>query len=296
MDIAKDIKDFLMSRRARIRPEQVGLPPGRRRRVPGLRRAEVAQLAGVSIEYYTQVERGNVAGVSDDVLYAVARALQLGEAEEAHLFDLVRAATGKGDRTRPARPAGQTMPDGVQALLDSMVTAPAIVINGSLDLVAANALGHALYAPVFSGAKATPNLARFMFFDAVADQFFPDWAREADDVVALLRAEAARSPDSPQVTSLIAELKTRSAKFRTSWAAHNVKAHRHGVKRFRHSDVGELSLTYNVFDITGVGGLSLIGHTAQPHSRSDEALTLLASWTATDHEFNSDIRNDNASR
>ncbi len=276
MDIAKDIKDFLMTRRARITPEQVGLPPGSRRRVPGLRRAEVAHLAGVSIEYYTQVERGNVTGVSEEVLDAVARALQLGEAEEAHLFDLVRAATGKGDRTRSAHHAGRTIPDGVQALLDSMVTAPAIVINGHLDLVAANTLGRVLYAPVYSGARATPNLARFMFFDAAADQFFPDWAREADDVVALLRAEAARSPDSLEVASLIGELETRSEKFRTSWAAHNVKAHRHGVKRFRHSDVGELSLTYNVFDITSVGGLSLIGHTAEPHSRSDEALRLLA--------------------
>jgi transcriptional regulator with XRE-family HTH domain len=295
MDIAKDIKDFLMTRRARITPEQVGLPPGGRRRVPGLRREEVAGLAGVSIEYYTQIERGNVAGVSDDVLRAVARALQLGEAEETHLFDLVRAATGKGDRTRSSHHTGPAIPDGVQTLLDSMLTAPAIVINGHLDIVAANALGRALYAPVFAQVKATPNLARFIFFDAAAEQFFPEWAREADDVVALLRAEAARSPDSPAVSRLIDELATRSEQFRTSWAAHNVKAHRHGVKRFRHSEVGEMSLTYNVFDITSVGGLCLIGHSAQPHSRSDEALRLLASWTATDHESNSDTRNDNAS-
>jgi transcriptional regulator with XRE-family HTH domain len=295
MDIAKDIKDFLMTRRARITPEQVGLPPGGRRRVPGLRREEVARLAGVSIEYYTQIERGNVAGVSDDVLRAVARALRLGEAEETHLFDLVRAVTGKADRTRSSRRTDPAIPDGVQALLDSMLTAPAIVINGHLDIVAANALGRALYAPVFAQVKATPNLARFIFFDAAAEQFFPEWAREADDVVALLRAEAARSPDSPAVSRLIDELATRSEQFRTSWAAHNVKAHRHGVKRFRHSEVGEMSLTYNVFDITSVGGLCLIGHTAEPHSRSDEALRLLASWTATDHEPNSDTRNDNAS-
>jgi hypothetical protein len=211
------------------------------------------------------------------------------------LFDLVRAATGRGDRTRSPRRAGPAIPDGVQALLDSMLTAPAIVINGHLDIVAANALGRALYAPVFAQAKATPNLARFIFFDAAAEQFFPEWAHEADDVVALLRAEAARSPDSPAVSRLIDELATRSEQFRTSWAAHNVKAHRHGVKRFRHSEVGELSLTYHVFDIASVGGLCLIGHTAEPHSRSDEALRLLASWTATDHESNSDTRNDNAS-
>jgi transcriptional regulator with XRE-family HTH domain len=292
MDIAKDIKEFLMTRRARITPEQVGLPPGRRRRVPGLRREEVAQLAGVSIEYYTQIERGNVAGVSEDILHAVARALQLGEAEETHLFDLVRAATTKAGRTRSTSRAA--IPDGVQALLDSMVTAPAIVITGHLDIVAANALGRALYAPVFAHAKSTPNLARFIFFDAVAEQFFPEWGREADDVVALLQAEAARSPDSPAVSRLVDELATRSEQFRTSWAAHNVKAHRHGVKRIRHSEVGEMSLTYNVFDINSVGGLCLIGHTAEPHSRSDEALRLLASWAAPDHDA-SNRRSDNAS-
>lgn len=293
MDVAKDIRDFLMTRRARITPEQVGMAPGRRRRVPGLRREEVAQLAGVSIEYYTHVERGNVAGVSDDVLRAIARALQLTEAEEGHLFDLVRAV--KGDRSRPARAPGRSLPEGVQALLDSMVTAPAIVITGRLDVVAANALGRGLYAPVFAGAKGTPNLARFIFFDPAARRFFPDWDHEADDVVALLRAEAARSPDSPEIGRLIGELAARSEQFRDSWAAHNVKAHHHGVKRFHHVEVGELTLTYNVFDITSVGGLSLIGHTAEPQSRSDEALRLLASWAATEDQSDADPRNDNAS-
>jgi len=275
MDIAKDIKDFLMTRRAKITPEHVGLPRGQRRRVPGLRREEVAQLAGVSIEYYTQIERGNVAGVSDDVLHAVARALQLTEAEATHLFDLVRATTNRAGRSQSPRRAGRAIPDGVQALLDSMVTAPAVVINGHLDIVAANALGRALYAPVFARTNATPNLARFIFFDAAADQLFPEWISQADDAVSLLRAEAARAPDSPAVTRLVGELATRSEQFRTRWAAHNVKSHRHGVKRFRQSEVGELSLTFNVFDI-GLGGLTLIGYTAQPHSRSDEALRLLA--------------------
>jgi transcriptional regulator with XRE-family HTH domain len=285
MDIAKDIKDFLMTRRARITPEQVGLEPGRRRRVLGLRREEVAHLAGVSIEYYTQIERGHVAGVSDDVLQSVARALQLDEAEETHLFDLVRATTSKGDRSRSQRHSGRAIPDGVQTLLDSMVSAPAVVLNGHLDIVAANALGRELYAPVFGRAHAVPNampnLARFIFFDPAADHLFPEWTSQADDAVSLLRAEAARSPDSPAVTRLVGELASRSEQFRTRWAAHNVKAHRRGVKRFRHPEVGELSLTYNVFGIAGVGGLSLIGYTAEPQSRSDEALRLLASWTAT---------------
>ncbi len=285
MDIGKDIKGFLMSRRARITPEQVGLPSGRRRRVPGLRREEVAQLAGVSIEYYTQIERGHVAGVSDEVLDAVARALRLTEAETTHLFDLARAATCKAGKARSPRRAGRAIPDGVQTLLDSMVTAPAVVLNGHLDIVAANALGRALYAPVFERGNATPNLARFIFFDPSADYVFPDWNTAADDAVALLRAEAARSTRSPAVTGLVGELATRSEQFRTRWAAHNVKAHRHGIKRFGHSEVGELSLTYNVFDITGAGALSLIGYTAEPHSRSEEALRLLASWTATDHHI-----------
>ncbi|BAX91499.1 transcriptional regulator [Mycobacterium shigaense] len=281
MDIANDIKDFLMSRRARISPGQVGLPTGGRRRVPGLRREEVAKMAGVSIEYYIQIERGNVAGVSDEVLHAIARALRFGEAEETHLFDLVRAATTKAERPRPARGQARTIPAGVQALLDSMVTAPAIVVNGQLDVVAANALGRALFAPVFAHAEQTPNAARFMFVDAAAGQFLPEWAKEADDVVALLRAEAARSPDSPAVTRLVDELATRSQEFRTRWAAHNVKAHRHGVKRFRLAEVGELVLTYNVLDITGRGELSLIGYSAQQDSRSEAALRMLASWTAT---------------
>jgi MmyB-like transcription regulator ligand binding domain len=164
-----------------------------------------------------------------------------------------RSATDKAGRTRRARRAVRALPDGVQALLDSMVTAPAIVLNGHLDMVAANALGRALYGPLFDRATATPNLARFIFFDAAAERVFPDWDVAADDAVSLLRAEAARSPDSPVVTGLVGELATRSEEFRSRWAAHNVKAHRHGVKRFQCADVGELSLTYNVFDITRCG-------------------------------------------
>ncbi|MFD6060253.1 helix-turn-helix domain-containing protein [Rhodococcus wratislaviensis] len=281
MDIAKDVKEFLMTRRARITPEQVGLPPGRRRRVPGLRREEVAQLAGVSIEYYTQIERGNVAGVSDDVLYAVARALRLSEEETAHLFDLVRAAGTSTGAARSPR-ADRKIPDGVQALIDGMVDSPAVVLNGHLDIVAANPLGRTLYAPVFAGATGVPNLVRFIFFDPHADDVFPEWNTAADDAVPLLRVEAAHSPHSAVVTGLVGELASRSEEFRTRWDAHNVKAHRHGVKQFRHPEVGDLSLTYNVFDITGADGLSLVGYTAEPQSTSEQALRLLTIVTATD--------------
>lgn len=268
-----------MSRRARISPQQLGLPSGRRRRVPGLRREEVAQRAGVSTEYYTQIERGNVAGVSDDVLHAVARALQLTDDETTHFFDLVRAAIGARTVGRPKREAGQTIPDGIQALIDGMAASPAIVMNGSLDVLAANRLGRALYGPMFDRATGVPNFARFIFFDAHAEQVFPQWERSADEVVALLQAEAARSPHSPAITRIVGELATRSDDFRSRWAAHNVTAHRHGVKLFRHAEFGELTLTYHVFAVTAAPGLSLVAYTAEPNSPSEQALKILASWS-----------------
>ena len=282
MDIAKDIREFLMSRRARITPEQVGLTPGRRRRVPGLRREEIAQLAGVSTEYYTQIERGNVAGVSDDVLQAVARALQLSDDETAHFFDLTRAATGGRAAGRSRRPTAPRMPAGAQALMDSMTLAPAVVITGSLDIIAANSLGRALYGPVFDRAAGVPNLARFIFFDSAAAQLFPDWDAMADDAFGLLQAEAARSPHAPAITGVVGELATRSEPFRTRWAAHNVVAHRNGTKRFHLDQFGELTLTYNVFDITATPGLSLVGYTAEPQSPSAQTLQIMASWSAAE--------------
>ena len=183
-----------MSRRARITPDQVGLSPGVRRRVPGLRREEAAQLAGVSTEYYTQIERGNVSGVSDDVLQAVSRALRLSDDETVHFFDLVRAAIGTRAPSRTKRPAVQKVPDGVQALIDGMAASPAIVMDGNLDILAANPLGRALYAPVFDRAVGRPNLAKFIFFDSTAAQVFPDWTATADEAVGLLQAEAVRAP------------------------------------------------------------------------------------------------------
>ena len=282
MDIAKGIRDFLTTRRARITPEEVGLPPGRRRRVPGLRREEVAQLAGVSTEYYIQIERGKVGGVSDEVLRAVATALRLSDDETVHFFDLARAAIGGREVTRSKRTAGHSVPDGVQALMDSMVGSPAIVMNGSLDILTANALGRALYAPLFDRATGAPNLARFVFFDSFAGKIFPDWERTADEAVGLLQAEAARSPHSHAVTQIVGELATRSEEFRARWAAHNVTAHRHGTKRFRHPEIGELTLTYNVFAISAVPGLSLVGYSAAPDSPSAHAIQILASWTATE--------------
>ena len=206
--------------------------------------------------------------------------------ETVHFFDLVRAAVATRGGTRIRRGSGQKVPDGLQALIDSMTTSPAIVMNGSLDVLAANPLGRALYAPMFDRATGLPNFARFIFFDNYSDQVFPQWATMADEPVALLQAEAARSPHSPAITQIVGELATRSEEFRTRWAAHNVTAHRHGAKQFRHPEFGELTLTYNVLAVTAVPGLSVVGYTAEPNSPSAEALRILASWIAAEQPTN----------
>ncbi|MGW4561254.1 helix-turn-helix domain-containing protein [Streptomyces sp. NPDC004561] len=283
VETAKDIKDFLTTRRAKITPDQVGLPTAGRRRVPGLRREEVALLAGVSVEYYIQIERGQVAGVSDEVLHAITTALRLDEVETAHLFDLARAATAKaGRRQARARSPRPQVPQSVQALIDTMVTAPTIVQNAHLDIVAANPLGRALYGAVFEHPSEPPNLARFIFLNARADEVFPAWQKAADDAVALLRVEATRSPYSKAVTGLIGELATRSTEFRTRWAAHDVRAHRSGSKDFHHHAVGDMTLRFEALDVTSAAGLTVIGYTAEPGSPSHEALMLLSSWAATE--------------
>jgi transcriptional regulator with XRE-family HTH domain len=280
-----EVRDFLTTRRARITPERAGLPDyGGHRRVAGLRREEVALLAGVSVDYYTRLERGNLSGVSDSVLEALARALQLDEAERMHLFDLARAAntsvaTARGRR----RPAAQLRP-GVQRLLDAMTMAPAYVRNGRLDVLGANPLGRAVFAPLFDTAAVVPNIARFVFLDAAAQSFYVDWEPLAGDTVALLRAEAGRDPYDRALTDLIGELSTRSEVFRTWWAAHNVRLHRSGVKRLHHPVVGELTLAYESMELVTDPGLRLNAYTAEPGSPAQEALNLLASWTATPHE------------
>ncbi|MFF0384252.1 helix-turn-helix domain-containing protein [Streptomyces sp. NPDC004286] len=280
METAKEIKDFLTTRRAKITPDQVGLPVVGRRRVPGLRREEVALLAGVSAEYYVQIERGQVAGVSEEVLHAIAGALRLDDVETAHLFDLARAA-GKTGRKQTRAPRRQVT-EALQALIDAMVTAPAIVQNDYLDIVAANHLGRALYEAVYAHQPEPPNLARFIFLNDRAEETFPAWEKAADDAVALLRTAAAKPPYTKAITHLVGELATRSTEFRTRWAAHDVRAHRSGTKEFRHPAVGDLTLRFEALDVTGAPGLAVIGYTAEPGSPSQQALTLLASLAATE--------------
>jgi transcriptional regulator with XRE-family HTH domain len=244
-----------------------------------LRREEVAVLAGVSIPYYTRLERGDMSGVSEGVLEALARALQLDDAERAHLFDLARAAGTMAKRRR--RSAPKQIRPGVQRLLDAITGAPAIVQNGRLDILGANQLGRALYSELFRDPTRPHNHARFAFLNPVAHDLYPDWERGANDAVALLRAEAGRDPHDRDLTDLIGELSTRSEEFRARWAAHNVRLHQTGAKRFHHPVVGELSLTFEMMELAADPGLNLLTFTAEPSSKSEEALNLLGSWAAT---------------
>ena len=280
MDARSEIREFLTSRRARITPQEAGLPVfGGTRRVLGLRREEAAMLAGVSVDYYTKMERGNLRGVSESVLDALARGLQLDDAERAHLFDLARAA---GPLARPRRrPAKPGVRPGVQRILDAMTGAPAIVQDGRLNVLAANRLGLALYSEMDLAPPRPANHGRFVFLDPRAPGFFLDWERAANDTVAMLRAEAGRDPHDRDLSDLVGEFSTRSDEFRVRWAAHNVRAHRTGAKRFHHPVVGDLTLTYEMLDLTADPGLQLLAFSAEPGTTSQDALSLLGSWAAT---------------
>jgi transcriptional regulator with XRE-family HTH domain len=281
VDTSKELGEFLASRRARITPQQAGLPLyGGTRRVPGLRRAELAMLAGVSVEYLTRVERGQASGVSDSVLDALARSLRLDEAETSHLFDLARAARGSAPR-EPRRRGQPQVRSSVQRILDSMVTSPAFVRNGRLDILGINALGRALYAPVFEDPARPANLARFCFLTPAAHELYPNWVDAADTSVALLRTEAGRDPHNKALTALVGELATRSDDFRTRWARHDVRLHRTGEKHFRHPVVGELALAFDAMELPADNGLTLTAYSAEPGSPAEEKLALLASWAAT---------------
>ena len=282
VDNRQEVREFLVSRRAKITPEQAGLPAGGHRRVPGLRRSEVAALADVSIEYYSKLERGSLAGVSASVLDAVARALRLDDAERAHLFDLARAADGTSAIVRPRRraKAKQWTPHrSLQWTLDAVTAGPAFVRNGRMDLLAANRLARAFYSGAY--AHRPPNIARFQFLDPASYQFYPDWDAFADICVAILRTEAGRNPHDKELHDLIGELSTRSDEFRTRWGAHNVRHHSTGSKTFHHPVVGDLTIAYEGLEMATEPGLTLTIYTAEPGSPSEDGLRLLSSWAAS---------------
>ncbi|MEV0718460.1 helix-turn-helix transcriptional regulator [Asanoa sp. NPDC050611] len=280
MDTRDEVREFLASRRGRITPEQAGLPSfGGIRRVTGLRRAEVAMLAGISPDYYTRLERGNLTGVSDSVLDAVARALKLDEAERSHLYDLARTANGNA-RTR-RRPVRRQVRPGIRTLLGAMTDAAAFVRNGRLDILAINRLGQALFAPAYDGADRPVNLARFCFLHPRAQDFYADWNGAADTTVSVLRTEAGRDPYDRELTDLVGELVTRSDEFRTRWAAHNVRLHQNGAKQFRHPVVGLLDLAFEAMPLPADPGLTLVAYSAEAGTPAADGLRLLASWAAS---------------
>lgn len=284
MDNRAEVREFLTSRRAGVTPEQVGLPAGTNRRVAGLRRSEVATLAGVSIEYYTRIERGAISGASPEVLDSLAKALQLDDAERAHLFDLAHAASPVARPPRRRNSKTWTAHQSLQWALDAITAGPAFVRNGRMDILAVNPLARAFYKDVYDMPGQPPNIARFTFLDERARDFYPDWDLFAEVTVAILRTEASRDPHNKELHDLIGELSTRCDDFRRRWSTHNVRHHGTGSKTFHHSVVGELTLAYEGLEMAAEPGLTLTIYTAEPGSRSEQALRLLASWAASEYE------------
>ncbi|WP_420111118.1 helix-turn-helix transcriptional regulator [Pseudactinotalea sp.] len=281
MDNRSEVREFLTTRRDKVAPGEVGLPVGTNRRVKGLRRSEVAALAGVSVEYYTRLERGAISGASPAVLDSLARALRLDEAERAHLFDLAHAASPIARPRRKRSPKCWTPHPSLQWSLDAIVAGPAFVRNGRMDMLAANALGRAFYKDVYDMPGEPPNIARFTFLDERAGHFYPDWAAFAEITVSILRTEAGRDPHNKDLHDLIGELGTRSQEFRRLWGAHDVRHHGTGFKTFHHSVVGEMTLAYEGLELESEPGLTLTIYAAEPGSPSAERMQLLASWAAS---------------
>ena len=286
MDTPGAISEFLTTRRAKLSPAQVGLPDfGGRRHVPGLRREEVALVAGMSAEYYKRLERGNATGVSESVIDGVSRALQLDDAEHAHLHDLIRAANAGSHPRRRSRTVRTAQPSpALRQTIDAMSTVPVFVQNGRLDAVATNPLGRAVFSTMLDddGARSPANAARFIFLDPRAQTFYREWDSQTRQIVAVLRAEAGRSPHDRQLSDLVGELSTRSDLFSTLWGAHDVRQHGTGLKLVHHPVVGDLDLTFQAMDLPADPGLQLIVFSAEPGSATHERLQLLANLTATD--------------
>lgn len=280
MSSADEIREFLTTRRAKLSPERVGVPMyGRKRRVPGLRREEVALLAGISVEYYTRLERGNARGVSDDVLESVGRALQLDEAEHAHLVDLVRTANSE----RPPRKASPqpVVRASVRRIVDAMADLPAFVRSGRGDVLYANPLFEALFSELYRDPARPVNTARFLFLDPRARTFYPDWEAMAIELVAALHGEAGRNPYDRALSDLIGLLSTRSEEFRVQWARHDVRFHRSGTKRMHHPLVGDITLSYERLELPGDPGLAIVTYSAEPGSLSEDRLRELREWIST---------------
>jgi transcriptional regulator with XRE-family HTH domain len=280
MDLRGDVQQFLTGMRARLTPEQAGVTMfGGERRVPGLRREEVAQLAGVSTAYYTRMERGNLRGVSDSVLRSLARILHMNDAETQHLFDLARAASD-GARTPRAKPQSR-LPQRAAQLIDAMPDVPTVALGRLSDPIGANALGRALFPHVFPPDGEPLNHTRYLFLDDRSRAFYLDWERSAREVVSAMRLIAGRDPSDRALMALVGELATHSPEFRTWWAGHTVKTHTSGTKRIRHPVVGELTVAYETLTLGSAPDVRIVTYLADPGTPSADALDLLRSWVAT---------------
>ena len=273
--IRQEISEFLTTRRARLTPEAAGLPNyGGTRRVAGLRREEVAMLAGVSVDYYTRIERGNIDGVSDSVLDAIMRVLNLDATEQKYLRNLAQVSAGRVQKRR--KPQTNSVRPGLIRLIDALPDAPTYIRNGRLDILAANALATELFGVMGDLSSGRVNLARFFFLDPNAQEFFVDWERIAGDTVGVLRAEASKDPFDKDLSDLIGELSTRSELFSSKWANHNVYEHRMGTKRFRHAEIGEIELFYEGLEMPTDPGLTVVSYMADPNTPAADSLKLLA--------------------
>ncbi|MET7548344.1 MULTISPECIES: helix-turn-helix domain-containing protein [unclassified Streptomyces] len=274
LDPRAELSEFLRTRRARLKPEDVGLRDfGRHRRVPGLRREELAQLAGVSVAYYTRLEQGNGRNVSAEVLDSIARALQLTDAEHAHLTHLAKPKQKK-------KPAGriQQVRGTLRTLLDAMDGVPAYVVGRRSDILAWNRMAAAIFGDWAEMPAQERNWARLIFLRPEYRDLFVDWEQKAIDIVCQLRMDAGRYPDDPRLSALVGELSVKTEEFRRLWATHDVKEKCHGIKHLRHPLVGELDLRLESFHLADDHEQSLVTYHAEPGSPSAEALRLLASW------------------
>ena len=296
IDPRAEIREFLRSRRARITPEEAGLPAyGGNRRVTGLRREEVAMLAGVSVDYYVRMERGGLGGASESVLDALARALHLEDAEREHLFALARAGgDGRARRSRSSQPGVRP---AVRQVIDAITDAPAWIRNGRHDILAMNPLARALYAPVLEDPRRPANTTRFVYLEPErARELFVDYDQIARDAAAMLRLEAGRNPHDKRLIELVGELSTRSELFRQRWASHDVRYHRSGRKRLRHPVVGQLDLDFEAMELPSEPGLQLNVYTAAAGTPTSDALKLLASWAASQEDAPTEHPRDSVTR
>lgn len=278
MDTRNEVQQFLTAARGRVTPERAGIATYGVRRVPGLRREEVAQLADVSIAYYTRIERGDLRGVSESVLGGLARALHLDAAERDHLHHLARAATC-GGHPRTVR-ADDTVPERVHQLIETMQDVPVIASNHLRDPLASNALGRALFPHLFPADSAPVNTIEYTFLDPRARSFYPDWETVARGAVSSLRLTAGQLPDDEALRSLIDRLLAESPQFGTWWVGQTVRTHTHGAKRIVHPVVGELTLGFEVLEVPSAPGIRLATYQAEPGTPDADALDLLRSWTA----------------